>query len=150
MTGTDLFDHCDVVDMVAALWLNHADQAALGLPGQVPLHARAFVEDQHFAEVGDIIATRCSMCHARAPLWDGMIGAPKAYSWKHRYASSARDICLQSAMSHAMPPANLSIWKPRNGRWCVNGMNWPAPVSGKGACLYHRYEAALSAIHFSI
>jgi len=93
---------------------DHADQATVDLPGQMPPHAKAFVEDQQFAEVTDIIAGRCSMCHARAPLWDGMISAPKGVFLETSYdiASTARDIYLQSAVSHAMPPANLSYMEP--------------------------------------
>ena len=93
---------------------DHADQATVDLPGQMPPHAKAFVEDQQFAEVSDIIAGRCSMCHARAPLWDGMISAPKGVFLETSYdiASTARDIYLQSAVSHAMPPANLSYMEP--------------------------------------
>ena len=109
-----------LIIMMLSVWpalrsgLNHIDQAAVDLPGQVPPHANAFVEDQHFAEVSDIIAGRCSMCHARAPLWDGMISAPKGVFLETSYdiASTARDIYLQSAVSHAMPPANLSYMEP--------------------------------------
>ena len=94
--------------------LNNIDEASVDLPGQVPPHANAVFEDQHFAEVSDIIAVRCSMCHARAPLWDGMISAPKGVFLETSYdiASTARDIYLQSAVSHAMPPANLSYMEP--------------------------------------
>ncbi len=109
-----------LIIMMLSVWpalrsgLKHADQAAVGLPGQVPLYANAFVADQHFGEVSDIIVGRCSMCHARAPLWDGMISAPKGVFLETSYdiASTARDIYLQSAVSHAMPPANLSYMEP--------------------------------------
>jgi len=30
-----------------------------------------------FDDISDIIVSRCSMCHAREPVWDGMISAPK-------------------------------------------------------------------------
>ena len=29
-----------------------------------------------FVELSDTIVSRCGMCHAREPLWDGMIEAP--------------------------------------------------------------------------
>ena len=109
-----------LIIMMLSIWpalrsgLNQADQAAVDLRGQVPLHAKAFVEDRDFAKVSDIIAGRCSMCHARAPLWDGMIVAPKGVFLETSYdiASTARNIYLQSAVSHAMPPANLSYMEP--------------------------------------
>lgn len=96
------------------LYTDASDQAAARMPGQVPPQANVFVEDQHFAEVSDIIAGRCSMCHARVPMWDSMISAPKGVFLETSYdiASTARDIYLQSAVSHAMPPANLSYMEP--------------------------------------
>ena len=30
-------------------------------------------------EVHDIISARCSMCHAREPLWDGYLNAPNGF-----------------------------------------------------------------------
>ena len=109
-----------LIIMTLSIWpalrsgLDHADQAAVDLPDQVLPHANAFVEDQYFVEVSDIIAGRCSMCHARVPLWEGMISAPKGVFLETSYdiASTARDIYLQSAVSHAMPPANLSYMQP--------------------------------------
>ena len=110
-----------LIIMILSLWpalrsdRDLSDQAAADLPGQMPPHAEAFVDDQQFAEVSDIIAGRCSMCHARAPLWDGMITAPKGVVLETSYdiASSARAVYLQSAVSHAMPPANLSYMEPQ-------------------------------------
>ena len=48
-------------------------------------------------------------------MWDGMISAPKGVFLETSYdiASTARDIYLQSAVSHAMPPANLSYMEPK-------------------------------------
>jgi len=85
------------------------------MPGQMPPYAKAFFDDQQFADVSDIIVGRCSMCHARAPLWDGMIAAPKGVVLETSYdiASRARAIYLQSAVSHAMPPENLSYMEPQ-------------------------------------
>ena len=63
-----------------------------------------------FEEVGYIVEGRCSMCHATEPLWDGIIAAPK-----HVYLETSADILAQaeaiylhSAVSHAMPPANIT------------------------------------------
>ncbi len=110
-----------MIIMILSLWpalrsdADISDQAAAEMPDQISPHAEAFVYDQQFAEVSDIIAVRCSMCHARVPLWEGMITAPKGVVLETSYdiASSARAIYLQSAVSHAMPPANLSYMEPK-------------------------------------
>ncbi|MCY4181176.1 MAG: urate hydroxylase PuuD [Litoreibacter sp.] len=69
-----------------------------------------FVEAEGFENVADIVIGRCSMCHAREPAWDGMHWAPKGvYLETHGdIARQARQIYLQSAVSHAMPPANIT------------------------------------------
>ena len=66
--------------------------------------------DPHFDEVYDIVQGRCSMCHARAPMWAGIAVPPKAVVLETEadIIASAEEIFLQSAASHAMPPANLT------------------------------------------
>ena len=61
-------------------------------------------------EVHDIISARCTMCHAREPLWDGFLHPPKGFVVENmedikRYA---RQVYVQSAISKAMPPNNIS------------------------------------------
>ena len=53
---------------------------------------------------------RCSMCHAREPVWDGMLWAPKGVFLETTgdIARHARQIYVQAAASHAMPPANIT------------------------------------------
>ncbi len=62
------------------------------------------------AAVGEIIDSRCSMCHAAAPVWDGIASAPKGVLLEtpaqiHR---QARAIGLQAVTTHAMPPGNIT------------------------------------------
>jgi len=109
------FDHFDVVQKAGpALWPGICRSSREDLLGHVLLHGEALVEDHHFAEVSDIVAECCSMSHARAPCSDGMISAPKGVFLETSFdiASTAHDICLQSAVSHAMSPANLSDIEP--------------------------------------
>lgn len=63
-----------------------------------------------FAEVYDIVFARCSMCHAAKPVWDGMHWPPKGVllETELQVAREAERVFLQSGVSHAMPPANLS------------------------------------------
>ena len=63
-----------------------------------------------FDEISDIIISRCSMCHAREPVWDGMINAPKGVFLEtdHDIVRGAKEIYIQAGVSHAMPPANIT------------------------------------------
>ena len=69
-----------------------------------------FASAEGFAEVHDIVLGRCSMCHAAEPVWPGLHWAPKGVSLETQadLTRHARAIYLQSGVSHAMPPANLS------------------------------------------
>ncbi len=72
--------------------------------------ATRFAQAEGFAEVQDIVMGRCSMCHMAEPVWDGLHWAPKGVhlDTPEQIAHHARQIYLQSGISHAMPPANLS------------------------------------------
>ena len=72
-------------------------------------HAR-FAQAEGFAEVTDIVMGRCSMCHGEYPGWEGITHAPKGVrlDTEVAIATHARDIYLQSGVTHAMPPGNLS------------------------------------------
>jgi len=80
---------------------------AAGAP-MAPAAAR-FAAAPGFAEVEEIVATRCAMCHAAAPLWPGLAWAPKGVRLDNPagIASHARAIHLQAGRSHAMPPAGM-------------------------------------------
>jgi len=67
-----------------------------------------------FEDVTDIVLGRCSMCHAEEPGWDGIIVPPKqvVLETPAQVARQAKVIYLQSGITHAMPPANLSYMEP--------------------------------------
>lgn len=67
-----------------------------------------------FDNVVDIVQTRCSMCHAAEPVYEGIHWAPKGVVLETpaQIAAEAERIYLQSGLSHAMPPANLSNMQP--------------------------------------
>ncbi|MEX0309218.1 MAG: urate hydroxylase PuuD [Tateyamaria sp.] len=69
-----------------------------------------FAQAEGFAQVHDIVLGRCSMCHAAEPVWPGLHWAPKgvALETEADLTRHARSVYLQSGVSHAMPPANLS------------------------------------------
>lgn len=67
-----------------------------------------------FAAVEEIVISRCSMCHAEAPVWDGIGAPPKGVLLDtpdaiRRHAESIR---LQAVLSSAMPPANVTMITP--------------------------------------
>ena len=69
-----------------------------------------FTSASGFSDVHDIVMGRCSMCHAREPVWDGMLWAPKGFVLEtpKDIAGAAKEIYLQAGVSHAMPPANIT------------------------------------------
>ena len=60
--------------------------------------------------VVDIVFSRCSMCHAPEPVWEGIHIAPKGVmlDTPERIAREASAIRIQAVMTHAMPPNNLT------------------------------------------
>jgi uncharacterized membrane protein len=71
----------------------------------------AFAAHPDFTNVADIVYSRCSMCHAQEVFWPGIAVAPGGVmlDTDARIAVHAREIYLQSGVSHAMPPNNLSM-----------------------------------------
>ncbi len=74
-----------------------------------PAEAR-FADVTEFAEAESIVLSRCSMCHAREPVWDGLHWAPKGVHLETTsdIARHADVIAMQAGYSHAMPPGNLT------------------------------------------
>ncbi len=69
-----------------------------------------------FEEAHDIVLGRCSMCHAREPVWEGILWAPKGVllETKADIARNAQQIYLQAGITHAMPPANVTYMEPED------------------------------------
>jgi uncharacterized membrane protein len=63
-----------------------------------------------FAHVEDIVLSRCSMCHAKEPVWAGITHAPKdvALDTPERIRLHARMIEINAVRSSAMPPGNVT------------------------------------------
>lgn len=73
-------------------------------------YEQRFASAEGFHEAEAIVIGRCSMCHAREPVWDGIRWAPKGVVLEtpQDVAHNARAIYLQAGVSHAMPPANVT------------------------------------------
>jgi uncharacterized membrane protein len=97
----------------AAVWLSsfpatgtsQTSETAAGSAGS------RFASAAGFDDVTGIVQSRCSMCHASEPGWEGIIHAPKGVLLEtpEQIAAEARAIFLQSGHTRAMPPANVSF-----------------------------------------
>ncbi len=67
-----------------------------------------------FEDVVSTVQSRCAMCHATWPGWDGIAVAPKNVRLETEadVLRHARDIVMQSGVTRAMPPANVSFMEP--------------------------------------
>jgi uncharacterized membrane protein len=67
-----------------------------------------------FAQVEEIVTSRCSMCHAAEPVWDGIATAPKAVllDTPAQIRRNMRLIARNAAWSSAMPPGNVTEITP--------------------------------------
>jgi uncharacterized membrane protein len=75
----------------------------------------AAVAPVSFKQVEDIVISRCSMCHAREPVWAGIVVAPKGVllDTAARIKANAREIALNAVWTSAMPPSNVTELTPQ-------------------------------------
>ncbi|WP_299293202.1 urate hydroxylase PuuD [uncultured Tateyamaria sp.] len=90
---------------IAIVWLSTAPMAQR----EAAIVTR-FAQADGFETVHEIVQGRCSMCHAAEPAWSGLLWAPKGVVLETPadLSRNALAVYLQSGISHAMPPANLS------------------------------------------
>jgi uncharacterized membrane protein len=98
--------------MALIVWLSVApplaeDTSALG-GERSP--ASVAPEEATFAEVENIVLSRCSMCHAAEPLWAGIAAPPKGVrlDTPEMIRKHAGEVRLQATLTHAMPPGNIT------------------------------------------
>ena len=100
-----------VLIFIVIIWLSTVPKVLTG-ETEVSLSARekTFVENVHFSAVRDVVQSRCSMCHAAEPVWEGVVRAPKSVKLETdgEIAAHAREIYIQAGRSHAMPPGNIT------------------------------------------
>ncbi|WP_297771439.1 urate hydroxylase PuuD [uncultured Roseovarius sp.] len=99
---------------IGVMWLS---TAPLMQSSYEEAEARAFsASEQRFAnadgfeDVASIVPGRCAMCHAREPFYEGIWRAPRhvLLETEADIARAAKQIYLQSGVTHAMPPGNVS------------------------------------------
>ncbi|MFP5076810.1 urate hydroxylase PuuD [Rhizobium sp. YIM 134829] len=105
-----------VLIFIVIMWLS-TNPKLPGAPEEVsalpPVLAR-FAADTHFPAVRDTVSTRCSMCHAAEPVYEGLARPPKGVmlETEAEIARHAREIYIQAGRSHAMPPGNVTEMTP--------------------------------------
>jgi uncharacterized membrane protein len=94
--------------MALVVWLSAA------LPGGEERAAAAAPAPVAFAEVENIVLSRCSMCHAAEPFWEGIVAPPKGVrlDTPEMIRRHASEIQRQATLTHAMPPGNITEISP--------------------------------------
>lgn len=94
--------------MMLVLWLTTTGPKDAGKTG-------ALEGKPTFAQVNEIVMSRCSMCHTAEPVWDGIGEAPKDIRLDSPDAIRlhAKLIALQAGHSSAMPPGNVTEITPQ-------------------------------------
>ena len=88
--------------MAAIAWLSAAGPRVI-TTGALPPAPK-------FKQVADIVISRCSMCHAAEPVWDGIPTAPKGImlDTDEQIRLHSRLIEIAAVRSQAMPPGNIT------------------------------------------
>eukprot|EP01037_Dinobryon_pediforme_P013911 gene13911-14028_t len=79
------------------------------------------------ADVNTIVSSRCSMCHAAEPVWDGIHQAPKGVmlDTPEQVALHIHQVGVQAGLSSAMPPGNITEITPEErqilANWVISG-----------------------------
>ncbi|CAO3434969.1 urate hydroxylase PuuD [Azospirillum doebereinerae] len=99
-----------VAGMLVAVWLS-AFGPALPAGSAAALAPPTTVS---FNQVEEIVLSRCSMCHAAEPVWDGIAQPPRGVVLDSEAAirRHATEIRLHAGLSRAMPPANVTQITP--------------------------------------
>ena len=88
--------------MIAIAWLSGA--------GPRTVTTGALPPPPKFADVSNIVMSRCSMCHAAEPVWDGIPAAPKGVllDTDEQIKVHAALIDIVAVRSNFMPPGNIT------------------------------------------
>ncbi|WP_114390796.1 urate hydroxylase PuuD [Notoacmeibacter marinus] len=95
-------------------WIGRADAGYDDAEQSLTPAQQQLVSAAGYTEAADIVRSRCSMCHAREPVWEGIHWAPNGVFLETDadIAAHARVIYLQAGITHAMPPANITQISP--------------------------------------
>ncbi|MGO4705747.1 urate hydroxylase PuuD [Microvirga sp. 2MCAF38] len=93
-----------------AIWLSIIGKPGIANMAEAPKDATPATMAAAFDEAVLAIQSRCSMCHAAEPVWEGIPVAPKGVhlDTPEAIAQHASAIRIQSVLTHAMPPNNIT------------------------------------------
>jgi uncharacterized membrane protein len=96
--------------MALVVWLS----AAAPVEEELAAAPQAAAQPVSFVEVENIVLSRCSMCHAAEPFWEGIAAPPKGIrlDTPEMIRKHAPEIQLQATLTHAMPPGNVTEISP--------------------------------------
>ena len=79
------------------------------------------IPEKTLVSAQEVIVSKCSMCHAKEPLWENMKNAPKLVNLETStdIINNIDNIYKQSVLSYAMPPGNISFLE-ENERSLIN------------------------------
>ncbi|MEO3428783.1 urate hydroxylase PuuD [Pelagibius sp. CAU 1746] len=98
--------------LAAIVWLSAQPATTLDqatLPEETDLAGLS--QEDLGLEVENVVLSRCSMCHAAEPLWEGLRVPPKGVLLETpaQIRAQARKIEMQAVATHAMPPGNITF-----------------------------------------
>jgi uncharacterized membrane protein len=101
-------------------------------PGGEERAAAPASEPVAFAEVENIVLSRCSMCHAAEPVWEGIVAPPKGVrlDTPEMIRRHAPEIQRQATLTHAMPPGNITEILPEERQILAAWIGAGAPLDG--------------------
>ena len=99
---------CVAVAIFVSMLGSPAGRAKLGLTPLKPVKIASAAKLPK--DVDEIILTRCSMCHAREPVWSGLAMPPKGILLEtpDQIVRAAHEIRVQAVLTAAMPPNNIT------------------------------------------
>ncbi|QBK31206.1 urate hydroxylase PuuD [Roseitalea porphyridii] len=111
-----------VLIMALSTWPLFSDEPANPEEARATPHQERIMASEGFEQVATIVQGRCAMCHATEPFWDGILFPPNGVRLEThaQIAAHARDIYVQSGVTHAMPPANVSFMEEAERRAIVD------------------------------
>jgi uncharacterized membrane protein len=103
-----------VVIFIVIAWLSTAPKLGDAQQEVASANAQRFLAAEHFAAARDVILGRCSMCHTAAPVYEGVLEAPRNVhlDTDAAIANHAEQVAMQAGFSHAMPPGNATEMTP--------------------------------------
>lgn len=101
-----------ILAAIALSWRAAPGRLALEAAENAPRLASAPASDEAIS----LVQAHCSMCHAKAPLYEGITVAPKGVMLEtaEDIKRAAPAIALHAVLTHAMPPGNVTGLLPED------------------------------------